>query len=293
MPASGSPTVRRRRLAAELRRLRASTGKTADDVGKILGWSKAKVSRYELARGGLKPTEVARLLDFYGVPGGDRDQLLALAEDATGKGWWEAYSDILTEGHLAFIGLEAEATSLLEWQINAVPGLLQTEQYAREILSGYHQVATISPKAIQRRVETRITRQQLLTRDEPLKLVALLDESVLHRLRGDRSLMYAQLERLADVSELPNVTIRILPFNTRHTLAVDSFAILRFGHAQETVLHDVVSVEQLSNELYVEGDTDTYQFKLAFDHIAEQSLSPSESRELILATARQVWGDEK
>jgi len=293
MPASGSPTVRRRRLAAELRRLRASSGKTADDVGKILGWSKAKVSRYELARGGLKPAEVARLLDFYGVPGSNRDQLLALAADATEKGWWEAYSDVLTEGHLAFIGLEAEATSILEWQINVVPGLLQTEQYARQILSGYHQVATISPKAIQRRVETRITRQQLLTRDEPLKLEALLDESVLHRQRGDRSLMYAQLQRLADVSELSNVTIRILPFNRGHMLAVDSFAILRFGQTHETILHDVVSIEHLSNELYVEGDTDTYQFKLAFDHIGEQSLSPSESRELILAIARQVWGDEK
>jgi transcriptional regulator with XRE-family HTH domain len=293
MPAFGSPTVRRRRLAAELRRLRASTGKTADDVGTILGWSKAKVSRYELARGGLKPSEVARLLDFYEVPSRNRDQLLALAEDATEKGWWDAYSDVLTEGHLAFIGLEAEATSILEWEINVVPGLLQTEKYAREILSGYHQVATISPNAIQRRVETRITRQQLLTRDEPLKLVALLDESVLHRQRGDRSLMYAQLQRLADISKLSNVTIRILPFYRRHMLAVDSFAILRFGHAHEAMLHDVVSIEHLSNELYVEGDTDTYQFKLAFDHISEQSLSPPESRELILSIARQVWGDGK
>ena len=121
MPTSGSPTVRRRRLAAELRRLRASTGKTAEDIGKVLGWSKAKISRYELAQGGLKPDDVARLLEFYGVQGSHRDQLLALAEEATHKGWWEAYSDVLTEGHLAFIGLEAEATSILEWQINVVP----------------------------------------------------------------------------------------------------------------------------------------------------------------------------
>lgn len=293
MPASGSPTVRRRRLAAELRRLRGSTGKTADDVGKNLGWSKAKVSRYELPRGGLKPAEVARLLDFYEVRGRDRDQLLALAEDATERGWWEAYADVLPEGQRAFIGLEAEATAILEWQINVVPGLLQTEQYAREILSGYHQVATISPKAIQRRVDTRITRQQLLTRDEPLEYMAILDESVLHRLRGDQSMMYAQLQRLADVSELPNVTIQILPLSRSHALAVDSFVILQFGQADETVLHDVVSLEHLTSELYVEGDTDTYQFKLAFNYIADQSLSPSDSRELILATARQVWDGEE
>src|SRR5580704_4464510 len=151
MPTSGSPTVRRRRLAAELRRLRVSTEKTAEDVGKVLGWSKAKISRYELAQGGLKPADVARLLEFYGVQGSHREQLLMLAEEATYKGWWEAYSDVLTEGHLAYIGLEAEATSIREWQINVVPGLLQTEQYAREILSGYHEVATISPKAVQRR----------------------------------------------------------------------------------------------------------------------------------------------
>jgi|HubBroStandDraft_2_1064218.scaffolds.fasta_scaffold26216_2 hypothetical protein len=293
MPTFGSPTVRRRRLAGELRRLRVNSGKTAANVGKALGWSKAKVSRYELAQGGLKPADVEKLLDFYGVQDRDREQLLALAEDATYKGWWEAYSDVLTEAHLDFIGLEAEATSIREWQINVVPGLLQTEQYAREILTGYHEVATISPKAVQRRVETRLTRQQLLTRDESLELTALIDESVLYRLRGDRSLMHAQLQRLADASELPNVTIRILPLNRRHTLAVDSFAILQFSQARETVLHDVVSIEHLSSELYVEGDTDTYQFNLAFDHIMEQSLPPSESRELIFQFARQRWGDGK
>lgn len=289
MSSSGSPPVRRRRLAAELRRLREVSGKTAVEVGETLGWSKAKVSRYELARSGLKPADVGRLLEYYGVAGNQREQLLALAEEATHKGWWEAYSDVLTEQHLAFIGLEAEATAILEWQISAVPGLLQTEQYAREVLSGYHEVATISPRAIQRRVETRLIRQQLLTRDEPLELVALLDESVLLRQRGDQSVMHAQLRRLADASELPNVTIQILPLNKHHGLAVNPFAILQFGRAHETKLHDVVNLEHLSNELYVEGDTDTYQFRLAFNHLAEESLPPPESRELIRAIARRVW----
>jgi transcriptional regulator with XRE-family HTH domain len=288
MPTSGSPPVRRRRLAAELRRLRTSTGRTADDVGKLVGWSKAKVSRYELAQSGLKPDDVEKLLDVYGVQGADRVQLLALAEEATRKGWWEAYSDVLTEGHLAFIGLEAEATSILEWQINVVPGLLQTEQYAREVLSGYHQVATISPGAIQRRLETRLTRQQLLTRDEPLEYVALLDESVLLRQRGGPSVLRTQLQRLADLAELPNVTIRILQLDRNHGLAVDSFSILQFGRAHETTLHDVVSIEHLINELYVEGDTETYQFRLAFNHLAEESLSPAESQELILTTCGRL-----
>jgi transcriptional regulator with XRE-family HTH domain len=289
MPASGSPTVRRRRLAAELRRLRNDARKTAEDVGKILGWSKAKVSRYELAQGGLKPADVARLLDVYGVQDRRREQLLALAEEATLKGWWEAYSDVLAEGHMAFIGLEAEATAILEWHINVIPGLLQTEQYAREILSGYNEVATISPRAIERRLETRIMRQQLLTRDEPLEYVAILDESVLYRQRGDRSVMHFQLQRLADFSELPNVTIQILPLHRNHGLAVDSFAILKFGQAHEATLRDAVSIEHLSNELYVEGDTDTHTFELAFKHLAEESLSSSDSREFILTASRQVW----
>ena len=289
MPTSGSPTVRRRRLAAELRRLRVSTGKTAEEVGKILGWSKAKISRYELAQSGLKPADVARLLEYYGVQGSQSEQLLALAEEATYKGWWEAYSDVLTEGHLAFIGLEAEATSILEWQINVVPGLLQTEQYAREVLSAYQEVATISPRVIQRRLETRLTRQQILTRDDPLEYMALLDESILHRQRGDQSVMRTQLQRLADVSDLQNVTIRILPLKRKHGLAVDSFSVLQFGKAHDTTLQDVVSLEHLSNELYVEGDTDTHQFSLAFNHLVEESLPPLESRETILAVSSQLW----
>jgi transcriptional regulator with XRE-family HTH domain len=276
--------VRRRRLAAELRRLRIASGLTAEDAGNRLGWSKAKISRYELAQGGVKPADVARLLDLYMVEGSHRDELLALAEEATHKGWWETYSDVLAEGNLAYIGLEAEATSILEWQINVVPGLLQTEQYAREILTGYHEVATISPRAIERRLETRLLRQQLITRDEPLEYAVVLDESVLHRQRGDPSVMHAQLQRLADFSQLPNVTIQILPLARNHGLAVDSFSILQFGKAHETALHDVVSIEHLSDELSVEGDTDTHTFRLAFKHLAEKSLSPAESRELILAT---------
>lgn len=289
MTTPSSPAVQRRRLAAELRRLRVGRGRTADEVAKTIGWSKAKVSRYELARGGLKPADVGRLLDLYEVEGSHREQLLALAEAATHKGWWEGYSDILTEGHLAFIGLEAEATAIREWQMNVVPGLLQTEQYGREVLSGYSKVARLSPMASQRRVETRRIRQQLLTLDAPLELVAILDESVLRRQRGERPVMHAQLKHLVDISELPNVTIRVLPLNGKHELAVDSFAILEFGQAQETVFHDVVSIEHLSDELYVEDDTDTYLFRLAFTQLTEDSLSPVASQELILKIAEQTW----
>jgi transcriptional regulator with XRE-family HTH domain len=289
MSNSGSPTVRRRRLAAELRRLREQSDQTAEAVGKILGWSKAKVSRYELAQSGLKPSDVARLLDVYRVRGEHRRQLLTLAEEATQKGWWEAFSDVLTEEHAAFIGLEAEATSVLQWQINVVPGLLQTERYARDIFLGYQIVNRTAPAIIERRVQTRMIRQQVLIRDKPLDLAVVIDESVLRRQRGDRAVMHEQLQHLAEVSKRPNVTLRILPFAGPKGLALDSFQILKFGRAHEAPLHDVVSAESLINYLYVEGETDTYEFALAFEHLAQESLEPEESREFILRTARQLW----
>lgn len=285
----GSPAVRRRRLAAELRRLRGQSDKTAETVAKALGWSKAKISRYELAQGGLRPSDVESLLDIYGVRGDRRQQLLALAEEATAKGWWEGYSDVLTQEHLAFIGLEAEATASLVWQINVVPGLLQTAQYAWQIFSGYQEIKAAPPTVIERRVQTRLIRQQILTRDQSLKLTAVIDESVLRRQRGDQAIMHEQLQHLAKASELPSVTLRVLPLNGPKRLAIESFQILQFGTTHETKLHDVVSTESLGSYLYTEGETDTYEFRLAFQHLMQESLGPTESREFILQIDRQLW----
>jgi transcriptional regulator with XRE-family HTH domain len=285
----GSPAVARLRVAAELRRLREGSGKTAEAVGEELGWSKAKVSRYELARSGLRPSDVASLLDVYGVQDEHRERLLELAEEAVRKGWWEAYSDVLTPEHSAFIGLEAGATSLLQWQAVVVPGLLQTEQYAREIFSGYQAVRSAPETIIERRVQTRMIRQQVLTRDEPLQLSVIIDESILRRQRGDGPMMFDQLQHLVEISDLPNVTLRILPLDGPKQLALESFQILQFGQAHETKLPDVVSAESVRAYLYVEGETDTYEFRLAFGQLERESLGPDESREFIGHVARQLW----
>src|ERR1700733_2408118 len=135
MPAPGSPAVRRRRLAAELRGIRESKGKSADAVAAALRWSPSKISRYELARTGLKPQEVERLLDYYQITGSRRELLLALAEDAARKGWWEGFADGLSADYQQFIGLEHEASSIAIWHVDVVTGLLQTEAYARHIIS--------------------------------------------------------------------------------------------------------------------------------------------------------------
>jgi transcriptional regulator with XRE-family HTH domain len=285
-----SGTVRQRRLAAELKRLRDESGETAEAIASRLGWSKAKVSRYELARSGLKPAEVERLLDAYGVTGRHREQLLALAEEATKRGWWERYTDVLPEEYQAFIALEAEATSVLQWQITVIPGLLQTDRYARDVIEGYQGVRSDPNTIIDRRVEARTTRRQVLTRDDhPLELHAIIDEAVLRRQRGDRSVMYEQLQYLAEISDLPNVTLRILPLAGPKGLAVDSFQILRFGQEYETQLKDIVSTENMRAYLYVEGDTDTHEFMLAFDELVRESLEPTKSREFILLAAQQLW----
>src|ERR1700735_3729658 len=202
MSVPGSPTVRRRRLAAELREIRESRGKSGDTVAAALRWSASKISRYELARTGLKPREVARLLDYYEVTGSRRALLLALAEDAAQKGWWQEFGDSLSEDYQQFIGLEHEATSMAIWHVDVVTGLLQTEAYARHIIASYSRVEPITPGMIGRLVRVRMKRQQVLDREE-LQLSVVLDESVLLRRVGDDSVMYEQLQRLAQDADRP------------------------------------------------------------------------------------------
>ncbi len=292
MSTSGSSAVRRRRLAAELRRLRA--GRTGTEVARALGWSPSKVSRYEQGRSTLLLDEVSKLLGFYGVTDPERGQLLSLARDASQRDWWEAYADALPEEFLAFIALEAEAASVAQWQVEAVPGLLQTEDYARQVYAAYQDVVpTMSPGVVERRVRVRMIRQEVLTREDPLELSVVVDESVLLRRMGRREIMYAQLHHLAKAADLPNVELRVLPLgNDKPLVMADSFVIFRFrkNSSPETgVLHDVVSTESLKSELYVEGETDTHLYRLVFQSLVKASLSPAESQRLIQRTAERVW----
>lgn len=289
MSSSASPTVRRRRLAAELRRLRGN--RTGNAVARALGWSAAKVSRYELGQGNFPLEEIEKLLNYYRVGEPRRTQLLDLAAEANERAWWYDYAAALSPQYMEFIGLEAEAASAAEWHLAAVPGLLQTEEYARAIHIAHQQVIRMPPGVFERRIAVRMLRQQVLTtRNPPLELSAVIDESVLLRRVGGREVMLGQLRHLAEVARLPNVEVRILPLQSDTSLKADSFVVLGFGPEHEaSKLGDVVSTEGIEQHLYIEGETDTYTFRLFFRAFAGASLSPDDSRELILETARRVW----
>src|SRR5450755_967426 len=293
MAGSGSPAVRRRRLAAELREIRESKGKSGEAVASALKWSPSKISRYELARTGLKPREVERLLDYYEITGSRRALLLALAEDAAQKGWWEQFADGISADYRQFIGLEHEASSIAIWHVEVATGLLQTEAYARHIISSYSQVEPIAPGMIERLVKVRMQRQQVLNREPGLQLSVVLDESVLKRRIGDELVMYEQLQRLVYEADRPNVTLQILPLDAQHTVFGESFVIFRFGPDNDAMLQDVVSAEHLRSDFSVEGERETYLHRLAFQLLVGASLDPASSRALILETAESHWSGVK
>src|SRR5262252_3999105 len=291
MTLPGSPTVRRRRLAAELRGIRESMGKSGDAVAAALRWSPSKISRYERAKTGLQPREVERLLDYYEITGPRRELLLALAEDASQKGWWEQFTDALSPDYQEFIGLEHEASTIAIWHVDVVTGLLQTEAYARHIISSYSKVEPIAPGMIERLVKVRMQRQRVLSREEQVQLAVVLDESVLKRRVGNDIVMYEQLQRLIREADRPNLTLRILPLTAQHTIFGESFVIFGFGPDSDAMLQDVVCTEHLRNDFSLEGERETFLHRIAFDMLERESLSPAESRDLILNTAKELWSD--
>jgi transcriptional regulator with XRE-family HTH domain len=292
MAEDSSPTVRRRRLAAELRQLREAKGRSGESVAHALHWSPSKISRYERAKTGLRPREVERLLDYYGVTGPHRAMLLALANDAAQKGWWEEYAESLPEDYQQFIGLEHEATAVAIWHVDVVAGLLQTEAYARHIINSYDRVEPIAPSQVTRLVRVRMRRQQVLDRPG-LSLHAVLDESVLLRRIGSDRTMYEQLHRLAAECDRPSLTLQILPLDAQHTVVGESFVLFGFEADGDAVLQDVVSTEQMRSGFILEGERETHLHRVAFRTLTEAALSPGESRQLILKTAESHWAGER
>ncbi|MEV7801469.1 helix-turn-helix transcriptional regulator [Microbispora sp. NPDC088329] len=282
MPQHGSPTVRRRRLGQELRRLRERADLTGDQVAARLGWSAAKISRIETARTSPRTTDVEALLMIYMVDSRQRQELLALHRDATRKGWWEDYRDSLPKEYTTFLGLEAEATVARDWEPQVVPGLFQTEAYVRVMMESGQRSTLVAPGGVRSRIDVRMARQEaVLGAESPLAISAVLEESVLLRRFGDHEVMREQLRRLVEVSELPNVELRILPLDADHPINTGAFCHLKLPE-----FHDIVYLEALLGGRLVEDETIVYRYEVAFDYLETKALDVDDSRRFLEKTVR-------
>lgn len=293
MPERGSPNLaRRRRLAAELRRLRERADLTGNQVTERLGWSaSSKLSRIELGKSGVKPADLQSLLNLYQVTPARRDELTALAEESRTSGAIQAASMQLPGQQVAFLEDEADAESIWIWEPQVVPGLFQTEDYARALLQAWVTRFALPSAEVDRRIETYRLRQEILTRDSPPWVSVVIDESVLRRRIGEPSVMRAQLEHLAEISELANVDIRVLPLNGEHLIATGSFNYLKFRQLHDVPLNDIVSFDHLTGMENVEGEFEVHQYNVVLDSLTESSLDRESSRALIIAIANEVWAD--
>jgi transcriptional regulator with XRE-family HTH domain len=264
---SSGPTVQRLVLGGHLRRLREDAGITTDRAAAIIRGSHSKISRMEHGRVGFKERDIADLLTLYGVGlGEERDTLLDLAREANTPGWWQGYSDSLPHWLEPYFGLEAAASFIREYELQFVPGLLQTEDYARALI----QLGSApSEEEVQRRTDARISRQQILHRENPPKLWAVMDESALRRLVGSREIMRAQLRHLIGVCDNESITLQILPFAAgAHRALGGAFTILRYS---EPDLRDVVYIEQLTSALYLDKPTEVDSYLEVIEEVCLQA----------------------
>jgi transcriptional regulator with XRE-family HTH domain len=273
--AASGPTVLRMLLGSQLRRLREDAGITPDDAGYQIRASRSKISRLEHGRVGFKERDVADLLTLYGVMDlNERRRMLTLAERANSAGWWARYDDVMPDWFETYVGLE-QATSLIRtYELQFVPGLFQTEDYARAVTVLGHRAAPASE--IERRVSLRLQRQEILSRPEPVPRVwAVIDESALRRPLGGREVMRAQLRRLIEMTQLPQVTLQIMPFDRGgHSAAGGSFAILRFADAD---LPDIVYIEQLTGALYLDRPEELDHYREVMNSLSAAAETPVES----------------
>lgn len=270
----------RSRLGKELRRLRSAATLTTRAAAKQLGWSPAKVSRIETGNIEVTDEDLRRLLDLYQASDDLRDSLLELRGSANKSGWWDGYADMLREGYWNLLSIEDGAKSEHSYTQMLIPGLLQTEAYAEAVI-GFPDVAA---GIISRRVTVRANRQRVLTRKQPLDLIAILDEACLRRQVGGNEVIGAQLLHLIDMARLPNVTIQVLPFEAGYHHAITSaFKILYFRKAGAL---DVVFLENMTRDFFIDDDEQVHRYTGAFKELRELALSPEGSISLIGQIAR-------
>jgi transcriptional regulator with XRE-family HTH domain len=277
-----NPTVRRRRLGQELRRLRELKGMTAEEVAERLLVSQSKISRLENGRRSISQRDVRDLCGVYEVE--DKrivDSLMEMARDSRQQGWWHTFGDI---PYSVYIGLETDAESLRVYEPQIVTGLLQTRPYAEALVRGA--LPETSADEIEKRVEVRMRRQERITTERnPLRLWVVLDEAALHRVVGSRLVMREQLEHLIELSELPHVTVQVLPFEVgAHPGINGQYAILEFADAADS---SVVYLEGVTSDLYLEKAQDVQKYAVMYEHLRAQSHNVEVSRQFIAEAAKR------
>jgi transcriptional regulator with XRE-family HTH domain len=272
--AGTGPTVLRIVLGSQLRSLRQAREISREDAGKAIRASHAKISRMELGRVRVKERDLSDLLDLYGVHADtDRAAYFSMAKQAMQPGWWHQYSDVIEEWFVQHVGLEEAAAMIRTYEVQFLPGLLQTEDYARAVIRLGHPDASAS--RVERLVELRKARQRLLERPDAPRLWAVVDEAALRRPFGGPDVMREQLEYLLHVTELPNVTLQVARFHVSHHAAAGTpVTILRFPEAD---LPDVVYLEQLTSAVYLDKQDDVDQYALIMERLCTSADTPQET----------------
>jgi transcriptional regulator with XRE-family HTH domain len=270
-------TARRIVLGTQLRRLRERAGISRADAGYQIRASDSKVSRLELGRVTFKERDVADLLTMYGISDPEeREQFLGLVRQANEPGWWRRYTDVTPSWFQEFVGLEESASRIHSYELQFVPGLLQTEAYVRAVLTRGR--PDYAPPDTERRIQLRMQRQRLITGPNPPRYWALLDESVLHRPIGGRAVLKEQLEFLVEQSKQPHITIQVVPRQLSGYAAENPFQLLRFA---EPELPDIVYIEHLAGALFLDGVEEIELYSRALDRLAVDAATPDQTRQMI------------
>jgi hypothetical protein len=271
------PTALRIILGAHLRRMREAANISRMDAGWEIRSSESKVSRMELGRVGFKERDVSDLLRLYGLDDGEeRDRLLALARDANNPGWWHRYGDVLPSWFHSYLGLEAAAQLIRTYELQFVPGLLQTPEYVRAVVQLGR--TTIPDQEIERRVALRLSRQEALTRPNPIKLWAVVDEAVLRRPIGGVKAMRVQLEHLIEACRQPNITLQVMTYSAGNPATGGAYSILRFP---EQDLPDIVYIEHLTSALYLDKLEDLDQYTATMEALCVAAPPPSRTESIL------------
>ncbi len=278
------PAVRRRKLGAELRALRALAGLTSGEAAGLVGWHQSKVSRIETGRSGVKPADVRLLLAAYDVRDPELHELivaLAGSDDDGRQHWWRAYRGLLPSTYSDFISLESQAGAMRTLENSVVPGLLQTPEYAREVTRAV--VGGALDGEVDALVEVRLARQDVLRSNPPLRLSAVLDEAALRRTVGGPEVMARQLDRLREAAHLPHVRIQVLPFGVGAQIGITGpFVIFSFPNKSDL---DVVVLDHLTSSLYLERKEDLQAYSKAFNSLQDHALSPEDTLDFIAGVA--------